>query len=291
MESKSSLTFSFCGEYEVSAMALSNAIKSLVDLSSVVAKSEFPDAEFRLSVKAVTPGSLKFDFVATAIAAAQVLLAPGAIEYAANLIDIISSAFSIKKFLKGKPPQKVQKENEKIIITNSNGAKLEAPAQANVYFVDNSVDNSISNIILSAKMSEGVTGISLTSNNKIVEISREEFQDCSNEIVIHKEQQNSITKVRQKETLFIRQADFSGTLMWRFLSDQNFTASMEDKEFQRKITSGEIVLSAKSYIVADVKVTTYLNDDGIPSESKPMYSVLKVYSIHTAGEGQTKLNV
>lgn len=110
MGNKGSLTFSFCGEYEVNALSVSRATESLVTLFTSVAEKEYPDVEFRLSVRAVKPGNLEFEFVATAMAALQTVLAPENIEYAASMIEIMAATFKIKIFLKEKPL------NQKLIL-------------------------------------------------------------------------------------------------------------------------------------------------------------------------------
>lgn len=291
MADKSSLTFSFCGEYEVDALSLSVTINSLVEIASFVAEKEFPETEFRLSIKAVAPGSLEFDFVAAAVPVAQTLLTSGAMEYAANLIEVIKAAFSIKKFLKGLLPQNIDKSADELVITNTDGSQIKLPARAGVFFIGDQIDNSITNIFQAASLSPGVSGVKVAANGE-VEICRDEFEACATktEMTANFDSQNSITSLRKNETLFIRQPDFSGDLKWRFKSDLNFSASMDDVVFQTKVKSGEIVLSAKSYIIADVQVTTYLGPDGLPDESKPTYRIPKVHSIQTVEEGQTKLD-
>ena len=293
MENKSSLTFSFCGDYEVNALSLSRAITSLVELSSAVAEREFPNVEFRMNVRAVTPGSLKFDFVAVALAA-QTLLSHDTIEYAANLIGVVASTFSIKKFLKGKRPQRRETFNDHLVITNTDGDRLEVPVSAGVYFVDNRVDKSITNIINSAKASNGVTGISIDAGGR-VEIPRDDFEQCSKELDIEMctSAEEPIVTLRPKEVLFIRQADFSGELKWRFKSAgaENVVASISDERFIDRVKSGVQEIRAKMYLIADVRVTVHLGLDGLPDESKCTYEVLKIHSVGIPGEGQTKFDI
>lgn len=294
MENKSSLTFSFCGDYEVNALSLSKAITSLVELSTAIAEREFPDIEFRMSVKAVTPGSLRFDFVAAAVTATQTLLSSGSVEYAANLIEVVTAAFAVKKFLKGRKPCGAEESGESLTITNADGLELKLPKGAGIYFIDNRVDKSVTNIINAAKTSEGVTGITVDADEKI-QIQRAEFESCSTEIegidAVYKEASYKKT-VRKNEALFVRQADFSGELKWKFFGDQNITASILDEGFQQNVKSGQIVISSKTYIMADVEVTVALGPDGLPDDTiKPTYNILKVHSVHTVGEGQEKLNV
>ena len=295
MNSQSSLTFSFCGDNDVNALAVSDAIKSLVELSTAIHENEYPDVEFRLTVRAVNPGSLEFVFSAIALAAGT-LFSPENISYAANMIAIMSAAFSVKKFLAGKNPKKVEKANEKITVTNAEAFTKTFPVGAGVYFVDSRVDRSVTNIIYNAKLSEGVTGISIDANGK-VEISRSEFEDCSKEIdavnVQTIEEPEPIVSTRNKEVLFIRQADFSGDLKWRFkgVNDENITASVLDDEFLDRVKSGEQSICATTYLVADLKIIVHIGTDGKPDDSRCSYEITKVHSVMTPGKGQTKFDV
>lgn len=297
MEDKSSLTFSFCGDYEVNALSLANTITSLVEISTAVAEREFPNVHFRMSVRAITPGSLRFDFLAAVIPSlvSLNLFSSDKIEYASNLIDLISNAFSIKKFLKNKFPKKKEQHGEKIVITNADGKKMEIPIAAGVYFIDPRIDNSITKIINTAKESDGTTGISVSphssNHSDMVQINREDFEDCSVEIPIPESEEKTIVSIRRNEVLYVRQADFYGGLKWRFKGDQNIVAEILDEEFKKKVQSGAILFGSKTYIIADVQVTVTINSDGAPNTSKPTYEILKVHEIHTVAENQLKLDI
>lgn len=291
MQDKRSLTFSFCGDYEVNALTLSKTLESLVTISTAAADREFPDVEFRLSVKAVKPGSLQFDFIATAIMTAQSIFRPEHISYASNLISVISTAFSIKRFLKGNKPKSLDKSDKVIKITNADGLQMEIPKAAGVYFIDNRIDKSVTNIFQAAKNSEGVSGITISANGK-VNIRRDEFDKCLNEIEMGNFQ-NSYTAIRQSEVLFVRQPDFSGQLKWKFTGRENnhITASVLDDEFINRIKSGDLDLNANTYIVADVQVTVYFDPEGHPENSRPTFDILKVHSVNLIGEGQSKIDL
>lgn len=288
MDVKSGLTFTFCGDYEVDAKTVSQAISSLVDISTVAAERQYPDVEFRLSVRALAPGSLEFDFVAAATIV-QNLFSQENINYAKSLIELISTAFSIKKFLKNQKPESIKPDGNAIVIKHPNGSQISVPKAAGIYFFDSRIDNSITNIINSAKLSNGVTGISVHGENEI-KITRAEFEDCSQEIDLEL-QRDKIVTVRKNETLFIRQADFSGELKWRFRSDKNFAADILDKAFLNRVKTGSQTISSKTYIVADVRVTMIMGIDGVPDETGCTYEILKVHSVGIPGEGQEKFEV
>lgn len=288
MMNKSSLTFTFEGDYEVNALSLVQVIGSLMDMSKVVAEREYPDTSFTMNVKAVTQGSLKFDFVVVEHMA-QTLLSPDVVSYASNMISVLSSFFSIKKMLKGKKPNSVEEHGDKIIIENSEGLRIEAPAAANIYFTDNRVDKSVTQVFEAAKNSGGATAVSVTTD-KTFEISRDEFDVCSQRIEFDC-CDNCIKTIRKGEILFVRQPDFTGNLKWKFTGDQNISAAMLDSDFKKKVQSGKINLNAKSYIIADVQVTVPLNLNGTPDTERTIYEILTVKEIHTSGEGQLKFDI
>lgn len=292
MEDKSSLTFSFCGDYEVNATSLCCAITSLVEISETIAEIEFPDVDFDMSVRAMRPGSLIFDFVATADFVKNMLTKDN-IEFAAALLSGVSSAFAIKQFLKGENPKSVKSEEDTITIENPEGSKIIVPKTAGAYFINSNIDLSVTNAVKSAGMAKGVTGLKIQAENNTVEIPKAEFEECSKRIEIN-DDEHIRTFIRERETLFIRQPDFSGGLKWKFTGVEdipNITASMLDDSFNEHVQKGEIAFTGKTYIIADIRVKRYLNLDGSPSAAKPSYEVLKVHDVCTAGEGQTKLNV
>lgn len=284
MESKGNMIFSFCGNNDVNALAVSDAIKSLVEMSTAVAEKEYPDVEFRLTVRAVEPGSLEFVFAAVAIAA-QSILTPQNVEYAANMISVMSAAFSIKKFLKGRSPKRKLEVDDKIVITRADGETLVIPKGAGVYFVDARIDRSVSNIINSAKSSDGVTGIAIDADQR-VEILRQEFDGCAPEIPVDSVDEETMVAVRYSEPLYIRQADFSGGLKWRFTGAENITASISDEDFLNRVKSGRQEIRAKTYIIADVKVTICIGPDGLPDETRRTYEITKVHSVHLPADDQ-----
>lgn len=295
MEEKSSLTFSFCGDNEVSALAVSDAIKSLVELSTVIYEKEYPNVEFRLTVRAVNPGSLEFVFSAAALVTGA-LLSPENVNYATNLISVMGAVFSVKKFLVGKAPQSVKREHNRTVVINANGVKGEFPVGAGIYFVDNRVDNSVRNIINCASLSDGVTGISIDANGR-VEIPRKEFEDCSKKLDFNlledAAELEPIVSMSYKQVLFIRQVDFSGDLKWKFtgINDENITASILDEDFMDKVRSGVQNLNATMYLIADVRSTVHILENGKPDKARCTYEITKVHSIKSPGDGQIKFNI
>lgn len=290
MESKSSLTFSFCGDYEVNALSLVKVIGSLLDMSKIVAETEFPDAEFTMNVKAVTQGSLKFDFVAVVSQATKTIFSAGAMSYAANLIEVLGSFFAIKKALKGNRPQKVEQRDGKTFITTNEGLYIEAHAGANIYFNDNRIDRSVSRVFEAAQESGGATGVTVTTD-RTVEITRDEFDICAKDVDLTCISDDCITTIRSKEMLFVRQPDFTGGLKWKFIGDQNISASVLDDDFMERVRNGKVDINSKTYIIADVQVKIPKKSNGLPDPSRTTYDVLKVYEVHSVGEGQTKLDI
>ena len=284
------LTFTFEGEMEVNALSVSKAIESLVAISTVIAEHNYPEVEFRLSVRALSPGSLNFVFVAAA-QAMQTLLSPDGIQYVKNLMDLIKSSFDIKKFLNGSAPARTEKKGERIEIERSDGTRISLPGGAGVYFIDQRIDRSISNIFNNALSSPGISGVRLTKEDgQSVEIKAEEFQACSAEIPIAAPDVPKIVQVdRKNEVLFVRTPDLLGGTQWGFKTDKYIKADIEDKEFLESVQSGKQPIIAKMYILADLRVLMELGEDGLPDESKCHYIVTKVHSIHRPDDGQINI--
>ena len=224
------------------------------------------------------------------------MLSPENVNYAADLISVMGATFSIKKFLAGKPPKTVKRENGRTVVINANGVKGEFPVGAGVFFVDNRVDNSVRNIINCASLSDGVTGISIDANGK-VEIPREEFDDCFQKLDLDlledKADAEPIVSMSYKQVLFIRQVDFSGDLKWRFtgINDENITASILDKDFMERVHSGDQNINANMYLIADVQSKVHILENGRPDKSKCTYEIIKVHSIKSPGDGQITFDV
>ena len=281
------LTFTFEGDMEVDALSVSKAIESLVSVSTAIAENNYPDVEFRLAVRALSPGSLNFVFVAAA-QAMQTLLTPDGIQHVKGLMDIVKASFEIKKFLNGSAPAHTTKAEDKIEIERPDGTKLSVPKGAGVYFIDQRIDKSISNIFNNALNSPGVSGVKLTKEDgDTVEIKAEQFQTCAEEIQIAEpDAPKAITVERKNEVLFVRTPDLLGGTQWGFKTDKNIRADIEDKAFLESIESGDQPIFAKMYIVADIRLTMEIGSDGLPDESKCHYAVTKVRSVHRPGGDQ-----
>lgn len=82
-------------------------------------------------------------------------------------------------------------------------------------------------------------------------------------------------------------------MKWRFkgAGAENIVASVLDEQFVESVKSGIQEISAKMYLVADVRVTTQFTPDGLPDESRCTYDVLKVHSVDIPGDGQGKIDI
>lgn len=292
MNDSSSLKFSFNGDYEVNALTLSNTIVSLVELTTAVAENGFHGVEFRMGIKAISKGSLTFEFIARAPEAIQTLLSATGVQYAADLITIVSAAFQIKKFLRGHSPKDKSIRDNRLVIKNQEGDVIELSSEASVYFIDQRVDHSVTKIIQNAQASPGVTGITISKEDESAQvyIPRDDFPFCSEDIDIIEAQENRvITSVRLGETIYIRRPDLTGKTQWEFISDTNFKARISDDEFLAKVHAGEIGITAKTYLVADVKVETVITSNGLPDTTSSSYEVVKVHSIQKDNDTQISL--
>lgn len=294
MENKSSLTFTFQGDYEVDAVSIVTAMQGLIKISNEIAKQNYPDVEFRLAVRALAPGSLSFDFVALANAANS-LFTPAHIEYAKNLIECIKTAFDIKHFLNGNPPKSKKVSGDSITIENKDGSKMTIPVSDSVYLINPTIDQSITGIFAETSGRSGISGIRLEHGKSVVEIPAKEFPALSSTIDVSKieesdlQESRDVTVTRHNEILYIRKPDLLSKTKWEFKSDKYITADVEDKTFLDSVQSGKQSIVAKMYIIADVRLVMEIGPDGTPDENTCKYTVVKVHSVHVPGEGQLSL--
>ncbi len=282
------MTFTFSGAYDVSALAVSKALQSLVTIAEATAKENYPDVEFRLSVNALSPGSLNIDITAIA-QLAQAVLNPANIQYAKDLVSTIQSVFEIKRFLGGKGPQKVTHTDSVLEITNAAGATLRASSPAGVYLVNLNIDRELSDFFNTAQQSAGVSGISISQPDKEkMTIGREDFASCAvplgdqlDKCQIEDTDVKPIEWIRHNEILFVRQPDLMGKSQWRFKTDRYFYADIADEEFLEKVRKGES-MSSKTRLLADVRIVLPVGKDGTPDQEACRYTVLKVHDIFSA---------
>lgn len=281
-----SITFTFQGDYEVEARTFANTISQLVTMSEIIAEKNYPDTKFGLSVRAIQPGSLSFDFVASAAAIIPPLFSPPNIQYANTMVQIIKGCFEVKRFLKGEKPKAATEEGKNLVIERQNGDKITVPYGSQIVFNDNRVDQSVQNVFNGAIPAVGVKGISLKiENDKPLEIPREEFEACAVplEAIGIKEKSKQKQVMRYNELLFVRKPDFWGDSQWGFRdAEKNIDADMADKEFAEKIQSGKCAIKGKMYIIADLQLTLEVDASGFPVEGvKPKYTVVKVHSLNS----------
>lgn len=295
MENKSSLTFTFEGDYEVDAVSVVTAMQSMIKISNEIAKQNYPGVEFRLAIRGLAPGSLSFDFVALANMANN-LFTPGNIEYAKNLIDCIKTSFDIKHFLKGSLPKSKKTVGESIIIENKDGSKMTIPVSNAAYLINPVIDQSITGIFSESAKSYGVSGVTIAHGESKVEIPAKDFLALSEKIDVIQisdepapSEERRITVNRPNEILYISKPDLLLNTKWEFKSDKYITADVEDVAFLESVHSGKQSIVAKMYIVADVRVVMGIGSDGLPDESSCKYTVVKVHDVCIPGEGQLSL--
>lgn len=295
MENKSSLTFTFEGDYEVDALSIVTTMQSLIKISNEIAVQNYPGIEFRLAIRGLFPGSLSFDFVALANMASN-LFTPGNIEYAKDLIDCVKTSFDIKHFLKGSLPKSKKTVGETIIIENKDGSKMTIPMSNSVYFINPAIDQSITGIFAESAKSCGVSGVTLTHGESKIEIPARDFPVLSERIDVIRINEKSaptegrkITINRPNEILYIRKPDLLLNTKWEFKSDKYITADVEDVSFLESVHSGKQSIVAKMYIVADVRVVMEIGADGLPDENSCKYTVVKVHDICVHEDEQLSL--
>ena len=141
-ESKCNFILKYGGKDEIDAETLSLSLNGVVKTIKSITSNEYPDTHTKLKIINLGRGSFEIT-LSTVIYYAQALL-PIA-NMAVNVIGTYFSYIQIKRHLHGQQPKNIIYENNNAkIINKDNGTIIENVYITKNYFVNSTIDNSIS---------------------------------------------------------------------------------------------------------------------------------------------------
>lgn len=280
MEDKSLLRLYFDGdEHEVELNVLLSTLADFGDILKEI-KNEFePSAKLDINIRAINPGS--FD-VFLALSVAEIpehLFTAQNFILTTGLISAISNLFNIKKHLKGKKPNSVEKSD-----SNSDQVKIEN-VEGDVYVVSGDIfrmyeknplyDQKMTKIISAANESETIEGIKLLDEKSetLSEIKRAEFAETG----IANEMLDKSKRSIMKKSIPVNpvKLSFQKGYKWKvILEGHSVNVDVEDDQFFEKIDKG-LRLAKGDTLIVDLEIIQVF-DESVNTFTNKSYSIKEV---------------
>lgn len=235
----------FDGEtHDINALTFINSINNISSIIKEINKEtlsrESIESDIEIRIKAISPGS--FDVTLELIQQyANTLLKVNNIAYGAGIVTILGGLFRLRKFLKSKKPEKINKrENNLTEITNQNGDILVIENLTyNIYDTNPNVSQSLNNTFESLSNDARVKSFNLYDKfeKPIFTSEQNEFKEFTQSYEYKEENKKIITELVH---LNINKVCFEKDYKWQFYYKGNkISALIKDSSFFKKIEAGE----------------------------------------------------
>ncbi len=266
-------------------------IGSLIHTTTIIQEiNKFLDSgkKIDIKVKALEKGSffISLELVETALDSLKNIFTRENIEIAASLVTIFTGLVALKKFLKGKKPQRVDEKGDKTTIINHYGDQITIESLTfNIYEKNITVNDALSQNFEILESDPAVTGFEITDidENPYVVVKRDAFPDM---ILKSEEIQDDERVISEAATLNIVRLSFEESLKWEFYYRGNkISAKMRDPNFQKTIDNGESF--AKGDTLEVELQTTQKWDSSVNTFINKSYQVNKIIRHINREEQQT----
>lgn len=278
---------------EANEIEIETLLYSLLYTSSIVQETNRaidPEKQIEIKINALAKGSFEvhIELVERMFAS---LFSQSSITYVAALTTIVGSLYKLHKHLKGRKPKKVEKQGDKVSITNYEGEQTVVLQNTyNIYNRNPKVRQSAAKQFETLSKNADVEDFTLRSERgEDVHIERDEFDTLSKEIPIREEKPEPQVNIRREQELLITRPSFVKELKWDFVyNGQRVSARMDEEVFRRIVEEGEQFAKGDRMLV-DLEETRYW-DDELSSYmiTKESYKI-KNYIKHIKGASDSKL--
>lgn len=284
MKENESLRISFNGDNSIELSTLTESLNSMLKCLEIIAKNTLSQDDYcKFIVNNVEKGSFIIDI------AVIKEISDKFIPLTVGILTIAKYIFELRKFLKGKKPKLINKENDNIItITNYDGEKQQITNNVyNIYTKDNEIEKQLAHLSEVVSKSEGRTSLIIEGKegDKIIDKVIYNKEDlCDTKVPLDVEEFSSEAEESVSEvTLKIKKMYFLGEAKWDFIillgNNIQISAEIEDKEFLEKVQKGTIVVSANMRIRVILKNRRKINLNG-DIIGKSTYKIIKVLDIN-----------
>lgn len=277
-------------KHQIDANILINNLIHTTTIIQEINRNLDSGKKIEINVKALEKGSflIHIGLDETVVESLKNLLTKDNIEIAATILKTFTSIIKLKKFLKGKDPEKIENTGDRVKIQNEQGQ---------VIYVENFVQNIYNNPVINDALSqsfetlendESITGYEVTDRNEnpLVRVDRDEFDTLAirqdeileGEKLIKVPAIINIVRISFEEKL---KSDF-------YYKGHKISSKINDPDFYKRIDKGgkfskgdmlDVELEIKQ--VFDKSVNTFINKS---------YKISKILN-HTPRGEQSSLDL
>jgi hypothetical protein len=211
--------------------------------ASMVAFSEFmvtavkitygDQADARAEVAGYTRGSFVTDLVFHVAGVGATLLTAVTPK---EILEVVKQSFDLWKFLKGLPPEKVDRVNNGVEVTNNNGQIINVRTEAFSIVVNEQSSSAVEGFVRGPLSRAGIERLVVTSGAKSVMDAKRSEADYFHPVLTDVPVSSNTVHM----TLIIESSVFRDDLKWRFNDGSaSFSALITDVEFLASVDRGE----------------------------------------------------
>ncbi|MCL5784345.1 MAG: hypothetical protein M1142_03255 [Patescibacteria group bacterium] len=256
---------------QLSQINVNTLINSLLNVSTIIQQTNQylgPEKNVEIKINPFAPGSFRILGEIVEKASQYQSLLPDGVDYFEKLIAIVVGVFTIRKFLGGEPPEKVEPGETTTSITNINGDVLVFDNSiVQIYNTNQVVNDSLSKNFETLENDPEIGTFEIKQRSQtLFKADRSDFGNMMKKNVVETEGRRAI--IREKASLNIFKLVFQEDNKWGFLYDGNkIAASISDENFFKLIDEGErfakgdtLLVDLKINQIYDPSVNGYLNE-------------------------------
>jgi hypothetical protein len=243
-ELKQTTTYTFQYDSDLSVIDLNTLLVSQIHFSALlneIKSAVAPDSNLSIKIKPLKEGSVPFDIILDLTWLESLFTTGGLVlNYAGQIIGTLVGIIELRKFLKGKKPDKIEIKDDKVII-HLDGVSIEIDKKTyNTYEKKPIIDQSLKKAFEVIEKDENVDGIKIKDDKEkvLVNVPRNEFVEFTepNEIFDDISYKEDITN----QALTVNKLVFEKGYKWQFyLNGRKISAYVKDDEFMDRIDKGE----------------------------------------------------
>ncbi|MBO6573341.1 MAG: hypothetical protein JJ958_12970 [Balneola sp.] len=293
MPSQEKLKIKFGGKANtVNATTYLNSLSSFVTIAEEVNKNLNNQEKISINIQAHKPGSFEvfLELVTSAYDTVDVMFNTG-VTNAGDLFKIITGVYTVRKFLSGKKPKKIDEVEAGINITNSKGNTITVNKNTyNIYNSNFSVIEALNNNFESLNNDSSVDSFEIyeKGNKPVFKSDKSDFGFLTDQEL--EEIQADEKYVTTRHSIRVFKVVFEKKYTWQFIhKGEKINAKILDEKFLKGIESGTERFGKGDILEVELEVLKKY-DESLGAFINSKYSVKKVFN-HIPRSSQGELNL